>query len=316
MTREEAIKVLQENLDILREYDIANSSVLRQLRQALEMAIQALEKENIYDDGEHYVTISKALYDKLNIDYESLSQEPCEDAISHDLILKRIEESVSKYSGQYTTDMLNMWGLFTQFIKEMPSVNPQPCKDAISRDAVIKTINNNTADERDGWLCIDNNLVHEIEKLPPVNPQYTGNEFFNFDAPMVKRSMEQDAVSRKAVLDETIRKNSIWNSITNSEGKNLEKIIFELPSVNPQPSEHFIDGVHAVGYREGYKDAQKQKSGKCKNCKYFEYDSVAKVDGIPLIVAHEICNKWGDGCKTSEDGYCYLFEPQESEDKE
>ena len=59
-----------------------------------------------------------------------------------------------------------------------------------------------------------------------------------------------------------------------------------------------------------------QKSGKCKNCKYFEYDSVAKVDGIPLIVAHEICNKWGDGCKTSEDGYCYLFEPQESEDKE
>ena len=59
-----------------------------------------------------------------------------------------------------------------------------------------------------------------------------------------------------------------------------------------------------------------QKSGKCKKCKYFEYDSVAKVDGIPLIVAHEICNKWGDGCKTKEDGYCFLFEPQESEDKE
>ena len=58
-----------------------------------------------------------------------------------------------------------------------------------------------------------------------------------------------------------------------------------------------------------------QKSGHCKECKYFEYDSVAKVDGIPLIVAHEICNKWGDGCKTSEDGYCYLFEPQEREDK-
>lgn len=59
-----------------------------------------------------------------------------------------------------------------------------------------------------------------------------------------------------------------------------------------------------------------QKSGKCKNCKYFEYDSVAKVDGVPLIVAHEICNKWGNGCKTKEDGYCYLYEPQESEDKE
>lgn len=55
---------------------------------------------------------------------------------------------------------------------------------------------------------------------------------------------------------------------------------------------------------------------KCKDCKYFEYDSVAKVDGIPLIVAHEICSRWGDGCKTKEDGYCFLFEPRESEDKE
>ena len=61
---------------------------------------------------------------------------------------------------------------------------------------------------------------------------------------------------------------------------------------------------------------QEPKSGKCKNCKYFEYDSVARVERIPIIVAHEICNKWGGGCKTKEDGYCYLFEPQESEDKE
>ena len=56
------------------------------------------------------------------------------------------------------------------------------------------------------------------------------------------------------------------------------------------------------------------KTGHCKDCKYFEYDSVANVDGIPLIVAHEICSKWGDGCKTKEDGYCFLFEPQESEE--
>lgn len=53
------------------------------------------------------------------------------------------------------------------------------------------------------------------------------------------------------------------------------------------------------------------KTGHCKDCKYFEYDSAAKVDGIPLIVAHEICKRWGDGCKTKEDGYCFLYEPQE-----
>ena len=56
------------------------------------------------------------------------------------------------------------------------------------------------------------------------------------------------------------------------------------------------------------------KTRHCKDCKYFEYDSVANVDGITLIVAHEICSKWGDGCKTREDGYCFLFEPQESEE--
>lgn len=58
------------------------------------------------------------------------------------------------------------------------------------------------------------------------------------------------------------------------------------------------------------------KTGHCKDCKYFEYDSAVKVDGAPLIVAHEICSRWGNGCKTREDGCCFLFEPQESEGKE
>lgn len=61
---------------------------------------------------------------------------------------------------------------------------------------------------------------------------------------------------------------------------------------------------------------QSERTWHCKDCKYFEYDSVAKVDGIPLIVAHEICLRWGDGCKTSEDGYCFMYEPQERGDKE
>ena len=70
-------------------------------------------------------------------------------------------------------------------------------------------------------------------------------------------------------------------------------------------------------FRKCYKkwiEQEPKEIGHCKDCKYFEYDSVAKVDGIPLIVAHEICNKWGDGCKTKEDGYCFLFEQKESEE--
>lgn len=49
---------------------------------------------------------------------------------------------------------------------------------------------------------------------------------------------------------------------------------------------------------------------KCKDCKHFEYDSVANVDGVPLIVAHEICKAWGEGCKSNENGYCFLYEPK------
>ena len=100
----------------------------------------------------------------------------------------------------------------------------------------------------------------------------------------------EDAISRQAVLDKK-------ELVELEDGQSFYCISPEdvetLPPVTPQP-----------------------KTGHCKDCKYFEYDSVAKVDGIPLIVAHEICNKWGDGCKTKEDGYCFLFEPQESEDKE
>ena len=123
-----------------------------------------------------------------------------------------------------------------------------------------------------------------------------------------------DAVSRKDTLapykelkdDDVI---SVWL---------IKKNIEQQPSVRP------TNTVSEEVYTQEYlarKDAEQKlyelqrKIGHCKDCKYFEYDSVAKVDGIPLIVAHEICSKWGDGCKTKEDGYCFLFEPKESEEQ-
>ena len=45
----------------------------------------------------------------------------------------------------------------------------------------------------------------------------------------------EDAISRQAVLDATVKRNSIWNKITNSKGENLEEIILQLPPVTPQP---------------------------------------------------------------------------------
>jgi hypothetical protein len=115
---------------------------------------------------------------------------------------------------------------------------------------------------------------------------------------MAIKALEQepcgDAVSRQAALEMAYDMSAIDGEHFTERYLVIDaEDIQGLPPVTPQP-----------------------KTGRCKDCKYFEYDSVAKVDGMPLIVAHEICKKWGDGCKTREDGYCFLFEPQESEDKE
>jgi hypothetical protein len=41
-------------------------------------------------------------------------------------------------------------------------------------------------------------------------------------------------IDADALLDKTVRRNSAWNSITNSEGKNLEEIVSEMPSIEQQ----------------------------------------------------------------------------------
>lgn len=46
---------------------------------------------------------------------------------------------------------------------------------------------------------------------------------------------------------------------------------------------------------------------RCKDCKYFEYDHLYIVRGIPVI-GHLVCNKWGDGCRTDENGFCFMAE--------
>lgn len=62
------------------------------------------------------------------------------------------------------------------------------------------------------------------------------NQGYEMGVKELKAYKEQggDAISRQAVLDATVKKNSIWNMITNSKGENLEEIISQLPSVTPQ----------------------------------------------------------------------------------
>lgn len=53
---------------------------------------------------------------------------------------------------------------------------------------------------------------------------------------------------------------------------------------------------------------------RCKQCAYYEADSWANLNGMPIIVAHEICTKWSDGCKTSPDGFCFMGERKEGKE--
>ena len=51
----------------------------------------------------------------------------------------------------------------------------------------------------------------------------------------------------------------------------------------------------------------------CHECRFFELDHWEKpkeFGGVPMIVAHEICTRWGGGCKTDPDGYCFMAEPK------
>jgi hypothetical protein len=55
---------------------------------------------------------------------------------------------------------------------------------------------------------------------------------------------------------------------------------------------------------------------RCRDCRFFCWDYWARVNDIPLIVAHDMCMKWGGGCKTSPDGYCFMAERKEDADEQ
>lgn len=67
------------------------------------------------------------------------------DLISREALKKWVDDSISQYGNQYSTDMLNMFGLFKEVIDNAPTVEVDDLKNA------IKTI-------RD--ICKDNNTCN------------------------------------------------------------------------------------------------------------------------------------------------------------
>lgn len=78
-----------------------------------------------------------------------------------------------------------------------------------------------------------------------------------------------------------------WD-ITRGEFKMIDSVLFEFPTA---------DVVEVV---------------RCKDCIHFELDKPYIIQGVPVL-GHEVCNAWGDGCKTDQNGFCFMGERRTDE---
>ena len=72
-------------------------------------------------------------------------------------------------------------------------------------------------------------VVGIFSDLHPLD--YNGKAYLTQIMELPTYSADGDLISRKALLQATVERNSIWNKITDSRGKNLEEIIKELPTI-------------------------------------------------------------------------------------
>lgn len=67
----------------------------------------------------------------------------------------------------------------------------------------------------------------------------------------------------------------------------------------------YIDRQEAI---KAYKE--RRDIVRCGECIHFHYDKPYIIQGIPVL-GHEVCDFWGDGCKTNPNGFCSHGERRE-----
>ena len=97
-----------------------------------------------------------------------------------------------------------------------------------------------------------------------------------------------DLIERQAAID-ALHMHLMYRMGTDSNKKRLDEWINNLPSAQPEII-------------------------RCKDCKHFHYDMPYVIQGIPVL-GHEVCDFWGDGCKTSENGFCSYAERKTDEQR-
>ena len=244
---------------------------------------------------------------KRNIAIEQLNElgydfgqkiEPCDYTISHDAVLQAVSEGCQELRGVY--------GRCEELINNLPPIS-QPCGDVINRQAVIDIIHKTIYDffdvcgddeevpisDKDKLLLkVNKAICNNIKALEqePNCPYYVIDEDGHGLCKNHRLEQEQsgDLISRQAVQDYIAKYLSqyLYNDVREAV-EVIDEYIGELPSVNPQ----------------------EPKTGHCKDCKWWK-DS----DGVFRrgIGAESQCPMNRKEVYEGN-GYCYMFELQESD---
>lgn len=116
---------------------------------------------------------------------------------------------------------------------------------------------------------------------------------------ILKRMPSADVVSREAVIDLIHKTILTFFDIADDDDEDTpisekDKLLLTVNkticnAIKDMPAEDIIVPI------------------RCKDCKHFELDKPYVIQGIPLL-GHEVCNAWGDGCKTDQNGFCFIGE--------
>ena len=97
--------------------------------------------------------------------------------------------------------------------------------------------------------------------------------------------------------------------------KVFDTIVDVQPTVDAVPTE-FHDKCMEIEIKKRMDlELNSERVVRCQDCQYFLYDKLYMVEGLPLM-GNLVCEKWGNGCRTDENGYCFMGERKEDAEEE
>ena len=88
------------------------------------------------------------------------------------------------------------------------------------------------------------------------------------------------------------------------ERDKLLDAVFELPPKMDAQGYGWIARGSLYQLIRDFQSADVQPVVHCKDCKHFHLDYFGEVNGVNIIVAHEICDLWAGGCRTMQNAFC------------